>query len=90
MGKTLFASSGDQIVSSKDQFHYRLVEFYSHLKYQVGNILAKDAGLCSNLNIDVTPIVSRAHTHTSHSQTSLLLTSSLFLGVPVTHVTQCR
>ena len=37
----------------------------------------------------VAPVVSRSHTHPSHSQTSRLLTSSLFLGVPVPHVTQC-
>jgi hypothetical protein len=36
-----------------------------------------------NLNIDGASIVSRSHTHTSHSQTSLLLTSSLSLGDPV-------
>ncbi len=35
------------------------------------------------LNIDDTPVVSRSHTHPSHSQTSRLLTSSLSLGVPV-------
>jgi hypothetical protein len=35
------------------------------------------------LNIDVTPTVSKSHTHPSHSQTSRLLTSSLSLGVPV-------
>jgi hypothetical protein len=33
--------------------------------------------------------VSRSHTHSSHSQTSRLLTSSLSLGVPVPRVTQC-
>ena len=32
---------------------------------------------------------SRSHTHPSHSQTSRLLTSSLFLGVPIPRVTQC-
>jgi hypothetical protein len=32
------------------------------------------------LNIDETPIASTSHTHPSHSQTSLLLTSSLFLS----------
>jgi hypothetical protein len=33
-----------------------------------------------NLNLDGTPITSKSHTHPSHSQTSLLLTSSLSLG----------
>jgi hypothetical protein len=36
-----------------------------------------------NLNLDGAPIVSKSHTHPSHSQTSRLLTSSLSLGVPV-------
>ena len=31
------------------------------------------------LNIDGAPVVSRSHTHPSHSQTSCLLTSSLSL-----------
>jgi hypothetical protein len=35
------------------------------------------------LNIDGTPTVSRSHDHPSHTQTSILLTSSLLLGVPV-------
>ena len=35
------------------------------------------------------PIASTSHTHASHSQTSRLSTSSLSLGVPVPHVTQC-
>ena len=38
---------------------------------------------------DGAPIESRSHTHPSHSQTSRLLTSSLSLGVPVPHTTQC-
>jgi hypothetical protein len=44
---------------------------------QIGNILAKTAALCIDLNIDGAPISSRSHTHPSHSQTSRLLTSSL-------------
>ena len=42
-----------------------------------------------NLNIDGAPITSRSHTHPSHSQVSRLLTSSLSLGVPVPHTTEC-
>jgi hypothetical protein len=45
--------------------------------------------LSVNLNIDGAPISSRSHTHPSYSQTSLLITSSLFLGVQVPHATQC-
>jgi hypothetical protein len=41
------------------------------------------------LIIDGAPLVSRSHTHPSHSQTSHLLTSSLSLGVPVPHTTLC-
>ncbi len=41
------------------------------------------------LNIDGVPVTSRFHIHPSHSQTSRLLTSSLYLGVPVPHTIQC-
>jgi hypothetical protein len=51
------------------------------LKSKVGHILAKAAALRVNLNIDGAPIVSRSHTHPSHSQTSHLLTSCLCLWV---------
>ena len=54
-----------------------------------GNILDEAAALRIILNIDDTPVSSRSHTHPSHSQTSRLLTSSLSLGVPVPHTTQC-
>jgi hypothetical protein len=37
------------------------------------------------LNIDSVHVTSRSHIHPSHSQTSRSLTSSLSLGVPVTH-----
>ena len=36
--------------------------------------------MCVNFNIDDVPIVSLSHTHPSHSQTSLLLSTSLSLG----------
>ena len=35
------------------------------------------------------PLGRRSHTHPLHSQTSRLLTSSLFLGFPVHRTTQC-
>ncbi len=41
------------------------------------------------LKLDGTPIISKSHTHPSHSQTSRSLTSSLSLGVPVPRATQC-
>jgi hypothetical protein len=43
----------------------------------------KAAALRITLNIDGAPVASRPHTQPSHSQTSLLLTSSPSLGVPV-------
>ena len=62
---------------------------YMQLRAKVGSTLAKAAALRVNLNLDGEPITSRTHTHPSHSQTSRLLTSSLFLGVPVPRTTQC-
>jgi hypothetical protein len=59
------------------------------LKTQVDSTLTKTSALRININIDGTPITSKTHTHPSHSQTSRLLTSSLSLGVPVPHTTQC-
>jgi hypothetical protein len=85
-----FAGSGVQLAqSNRGQFHYRRAAFSSQLKSKVGNILAKDAALRINLNLDGAPIPSKSHTHPSHSQTSRLLTSSLSLGVPVPRATQC-
>ena len=84
-----FAVSGVQIAQHhRDQFHYHRTAVSSHLKSKVVNILAKAVALRITLNIDGSPVVSRSHTHPSHSQTSRLLTSSLFLGVPVPRVTQ--
>jgi hypothetical protein len=85
-----FSTSG--VMSSQSDrgfFHYRLTVFSSILKSRVGNILAKDSVLRINLHIDGSPIVSKSHTHPSHSQTSRLLTLSLSLGVPVPRPTQC-
>jgi hypothetical protein len=75
--------------SDRGFFHYRHSVFPSMLKSRVGNILAKASALRINLNTDGTPIVSKSHTHPSHSQTSRLLTSSFSLGVPVPRPTQC-
>jgi hypothetical protein len=63
-------------------FRFRRAAFYSQLKSKVGNILVKTAVLCINLNIDDVSIVSRSHTHASHSQTSRRFSSSLSLGIP--------
>ena len=85
-----FTNSGVQIAQHhRDQFHYHRTVVSSQLKSKVGNILAKPEALRITVNIDVAPVVSRSHTHPSHSQTSRLLTSSLSLGVPVPLITQC-
>jgi hypothetical protein len=76
-------------------FHFRRAAFSAQLKNKVGLVLVKAAALRINLNLDGTPtrgdgpIVSKSHTHPSHSQTSRLLTSSISLGVPVPRPTQC-
>jgi hypothetical protein len=50
----------------------------STLRVKIHNILTKTETLRITLNIDVTPTESRSHTHPSHSETSRLLTSSLY------------
>ncbi len=87
-----FVTSGVQLAQSdRGQFHYKRVVFSLQLKSNFGNILAKDVTLRIILNIDGAPVTSRSHTHQSTSQTVgfRLLTSSLYLGVPVPCVTQC-
>ena len=85
-----FTSSGVHLPQHhRGQFHYHRVVFSSQLKSKIGNILGKSEALRIILNIDGAPVESRSHTHPSHPQTSRLLTSSLSLGVPVPHVTQC-
>jgi hypothetical protein len=86
-----FAASGVQLAQTNPsgQFHFRCAAFASILKSRVGNILTKAPSLRINLNLDGTPIVSKSHTHPSHSQTSRLLSSSLSLGVPVPRPIQC-
>jgi hypothetical protein len=86
-----FAASGVQLPQTNPggQFHFHRTDFLQQLKSKVGLALAKAAALRINLNLDGEPIVSKSHTHPSHSQTSRLLTSSLSLGVPVPRPTQC-
>ena len=85
-----FVVSGVQLAqSTSDQFHYKRVAFSSQLRVKVDNILTKSAALWITLNIDDSPVSSRSHTHSSHSQTARLLTSSMSLGVTVPHTTQC-
>ncbi len=85
-----FAASG--VLSSQSDcglYHYHRAAVSTQLKSKVGLALAKAAALRITLNLDGAPIISRTHTHPSHSQTSRLLTSSLSLGVPVPRATQC-
>ena len=85
-----FAASGvHPAQSDRDQFTFRRAAFLQQLKSKVVLTLAKAADLRINLNIDGAPIVSKSHTHPSHSQTSRLLTSPLSVGVPVPRPTQC-
>ncbi len=56
---------------------------------KVGLALAKTAALRITHNLDGVSIISKSHTHPSHSQTSRLLTLSLSLGIPVSRATQC-
>ena len=87
-----FAASGVHLAQtnlSGQLFHFRHAAFASMLKSRVGNILAKDAALRINLNLDGSPIESKSHTDPSHSQTSRLLNSSFSLGVPAPRPTQC-
>ncbi len=83
--------SGVQVPEhNRGGFHYRHSSFSSQIKTKTVSILGKVSPLCLILNIDGSPIISKSHTHPSHSQTSRVLTSSLSLGVPVPHVTQCQ
>ncbi len=85
-----FAASGVQPAqSNRGTFHFNHTVFLGQLKTKIVSSLAKASALRVNLNIDGAPITSRSHTHSSHSQVSHLLTSSLSLGVPVPHTTEC-
>jgi hypothetical protein len=75
--------------STSGLFHFRREVFAQQLKSRVGLALAKATDLRITLNLNGAPIISKSHTHSSHSQTSRLVTSSLFLGVPVPRPTQC-
>jgi hypothetical protein len=75
--------------SNRGYFHFRRVTFLAQLKSRVDLTLAKAAALRITLNLYGEPITSTTHTHSSHSQTSPLLTSSLSLGVPFPRATQC-
>ncbi len=75
--------------SDRGFYHHRRAAVSVQSKNKVGLSLTKETPLRITFNLDGTPIISRTHTHPSHSQTSRLLTSSLSLGVPVPRETQC-
>jgi hypothetical protein len=83
-------TSGVQLAQTdRDQFHFHRAAFAQQLKNRVVLDLTKAVALRITLNLDGTPIISKSHTHVSHSETPRLLTSSLSLGVPVPRPTQC-
>ncbi len=85
-----FTSSGVLSAESDRGFcHYHRSAFSTQIKRKVGLSLPKTVVLRITLNLDGEPIISKSHTHPSHSQTSRLLTTSLSLGIPVPRATQC-
>jgi hypothetical protein len=80
------------IASTSGRLHlsdFILIDSFSaQVKSKVGLDLDKTAALRITLNLDGTPIISKSHTHPSHSETSRPLTSSLSLGIPVPRSTQ--
>ncbi len=85
-----FTGSGVlSVKSDRGFFHYRRAAVSAQVKIKVGLALVKVEALRITLNLDGAPIISKSHTHPSHSQTSRLLTSSLSLGIPVSRATQC-
>jgi hypothetical protein len=68
-----FAASGVQFAQTdRGVFHYRRAAFSSMLKSKVGLTLVKATALRITLNLDGSTIISKSHTHPSHSQTSRL------------------
>jgi hypothetical protein len=87
---TFFTSSGVQFPESdRGQYHFRRTVFTQQVKHRVVLTLGKVTTLRITLNLDGEPIISKSHTHPSHSQIYRLLTSSLSLGVLVPRATQC-
>jgi hypothetical protein len=64
--------SGPAKMVRESHCHHRRAAFSAHLKSKVGLALAKAAALRVTLNLKGTPIISKSHTHPSHSQTSRL------------------
>ncbi len=79
-----FATSGVHLVQhDRGDFHYRLVSFSSQFKAKTVCILTKVSVLRFILNIDGSSIISKSHTHPSHSQGLCLTHTELTsLGLP--------
>ncbi len=70
---SFFVTSGVQLVQhDREDFHCHHTVFTSQLKAKKGSILAKASTLRFILNIDGSSIISKSHTHPSHSESSLL------------------
>jgi hypothetical protein len=68
-----FEASGVHLVQhDRRDFHCHRTVFTSQLKAKTVSILAKASTLRFILSIDGSPIISKSHTHPSHSETSLL------------------
>ncbi len=87
----LFFTTSGVLSAQSDRgfYHYHRAAVSAQVKRKVGLALPKAAALRITFNLDGESIISRTHTHPSHSHTSRLFTSSLSLGVPVPRSTQC-
>ncbi len=83
------ADDCDQEAVDRDETNDMVVAECLRVRSLQHEALAKAVALRITLNLDGSPIISKSHTHPSHSQTSRLLTSSLSLGIPVPQPTQC-
>ena len=79
-----FEAHGRQLAQTNnlDTFHFKRAAFYNGIKSKVGLVLAKAAALRITLNLDGTPIPSRAYTHTSHNTNSRLISTALSHHIP--------
>ncbi len=55
--------------TDRGQFHFRRAAVSAQLKKRVRLALAKAVSLRITLNLGGTPIISKSHTHSSHSET---------------------
>jgi hypothetical protein len=77
------------VVSTSGRLHSEFVRLLFLQAHRETDRFFAASGVQLTLKLDGAPIISKSHTHPSHSQTSRLLTSSLSLGIPVPRATQC-